>query len=83
MYGNNETNVSNSHRSHFFTSNVGIRQGDAISPILFNLHALDFHTEAPLLDTSFVNCLMYADDLGLIPRSEVGLQRLTDKLGDY
>ena len=36
-----------------------------------------------ILDTSFVNCLMYADDLVLISRSEVGLQGLTDKLGDY
>ena len=33
MYGNNEmcVRVSNSHRSHFFTSNVGVRQGDAIA----------------------------------------------------
>ena len=71
MYGNNEmcVRVSNSHRSHFFISNVGVRQGDAISPILFNLYVSDFQsyigfdTDAPLLDTSFVNYLMYADDL--------------------
>ena len=91
MYGNNEmcVRVSNSHRSHFFTSNVGVRQGDAISPILFNLYVSDFQsyigfeTDALLLDTSFVNCLMYADDLVVIFRSEVGLQGLIDKLGDY
>ena len=93
MYGNNEmcVRVSNSHRSHFFTSNVGVRQGDAISPILFNLYVSDFQsymyigfdTDAPLLDTSFVNCLMYADGLVLISRSEVGLQGLIYKLGDY
>ena len=91
MYGNNEmcVRVSYSHRSHFFTSNVGVRQGDAISPILFNLYVSDFQsyigfdTDAPLLDTSFVNCLMYADDLVLISVLEVGLQGLIDKLGDY
>ena len=40
MYANNEicVRVSNSQRSRFFTSNVGVRQGDAISPILFNLY---------------------------------------------
>ena len=38
MYGNNKMciRVDRSHWSHFFTSNVGVRQGDAISPILFN-----------------------------------------------
>ena len=91
MYGNNEmcVRVSNCHRSHFFTSNVGVRQGNAISPVLFNLYVSDFQsyigfdTDAPLLDTSFLNCLMYADDLVLISRSELGLQGLVDKLGDY
>ena len=39
MYGINKMciGVDKSHRSHFFTSNVGVRQGDAISPIRFNL----------------------------------------------
>ena len=91
MYGNNEmfVRVSNSHRSHLFTSNVGVRQGDAISPILINLYVSDFQsyigfdTDASLLDTFFVNFPMYADDLVLISRSEVGLQGLIDKFGDY
>ena len=71
MYGNNKMciRVNKFHRSNFFTSNVGVRQGDAISPILFNLYVSDLQkylaidSEAPRLDTSFVNCLMYADDL--------------------
>ena len=33
--------------------------------------------------TSFVNCLIYADDLVLISRSELGLQGLIDKLSVY
>ena len=43
MYGNNKmcVRVNKFHRSHFFTSNVGVRQGDAISPILFNLYVAD------------------------------------------
>ena len=81
--------VDKSHRSHFFTSNVGVRQGDAIGPILFNLYVSDFQSyirldsDAPHLDTSLVNCLGYADDLGLISRTEMGLQGLIDKLSDY
>ena len=91
MYENNKMciKVKNSHRSHFFTSNIGVRQGDAISPILFNLYVSDlqsyigYDSDAPLLDTSVVNCLMYADDLVLMSRTEIGLQGLIDKLSDY
>ena len=77
--------VDKSHRSHFFTSNVGVRQGDTISPILFNLYVSDFQSYigSPRLDTSLVNCLMYADDLVLMSRTEIGLQGLIDKLSDY
>ena len=39
---------------HFFTSNVGFRQGEATSPILFNLHVYSKATDAPLLDTCLV-----------------------------
>ena len=42
-----------------------------------------FDTDAPFLNTSYVNCVMYADDLVLISRSAVGLQGLIDKLSDY
>ena len=64
--------VDKSQRSHFFTSNVGVCQGDAISPILFNLYVSDFQSyigldsDAPRLNTSLVKCLMYADDLVLM-----------------
>ena len=42
---------------------------------------LDF--DAPRLNTSLVNCLMYADDLVLMSHTEIGLQGLIDKLSDY
>ena len=74
MYGNN-------NHSHFFTCNVGVRcsHGDAISPILFNSYVsgsqsyLGFDSDALLFDTSLVNCLMYADDLALMSRTEIDL----------
>ena len=48
--------VDKSHRSHFFTSNVGVRQGDAISPILFNLYVSDFQSYigSPRLNASLI-----------------------------
>ena len=89
-YANNEMCItaSNSHRSHFFTSNGDVLQrgGGAFSPILFNLYASDlqsylsFGTEAPLLDASYVTCLVFAVDLVLVSRLEERLQGLIDKL---
>ncbi|MCU7800906.1 MAG: reverse transcriptase family protein [gamma proteobacterium symbiont of Lucinoma myriamae] len=91
MYVNNDMciKINNSQRSSFFSSNVGVRQGDVISPILFNLYVSDLQkflgtdNDTPVLETTSVNCLMYADDLVLISRSEVGLQRLVDRLSEY
>ena len=91
MYGINKMciRVDKSHRSHFFTTNVCVRQGDAISPILFNLYVSDFQSyigldfDAPRLDTSLVNYLMYADDLVLMSQTEIELQGLIDKLSAY
>ena len=70
MYGNNKMciRVDKSQRSHFLTSNVGVSRGDAISPFLFYLYVSDFQSyigldsDAPRLDTSLVNCPMYAGD---------------------
>ncbi|MES9993748.1 MAG: reverse transcriptase family protein [Candidatus Thiodiazotropha sp.] len=81
--------INNKQRSNFFKSNVGVRQGDALSPILFNLFTSDLHDflnidcQSPLLDKTNVNCLMYADDLLLLSESEIGLQRLLDRVNDY
>ena len=57
--------VNNSQRSHFIASNVGVRQGDAISPFHFKLYVSDFQSyigigsNAPLLNTPIVNCLIH------------------------
>ena len=37
----------------------------------------------PKVVNSCINCLMYADDLILISRSESGLQALFNRLGNY
>ena len=64
-------------------------QGDNISPQFFNLYISDLKAflgvddDTPKLVSTPINCLMYADDLVLMSRSESGLQILLNRLGEY
>ena len=77
MYQNIELCVKiDNRRSNFFHSSLGVRQGDNLSPILFNLYLSDLPTcfdescdPVSLSETSF-SCLLYADDLVLLSTSE-------------
>jgi hypothetical protein len=72
-----------------FTSDVGVRQGDNLSPTLFNLFVNDIpdifdETCDPVtLHRRSLNCLLYADDLVLISDSATGLQNALEKLNKY
>lgn len=72
-----------------FTSNVGVRQGDNLSPTLFNLFINDIpelfnkDCEPVTLNDYTLSCLLYADDLVLISESTKGLQACLDKLKGY
>ena len=90
MYGNTETCVKiDQYRTKLFRSNIGVRQGDNLSPCLFNIYLNDLpsyfdQTCDPIpMKSHPLNILMYADDVVLLSSSKTGLQNCVNKLYKY
>ena len=73
-----------------FKCEKGVRQGDPLSPLLFNIYingVFDALREADCdpvnLGGDPINALAYADDLVLLSRSKIGLQRALDAVAGY
>ena len=67
-----------------FTVTCGVRQGGILSPSLFNLYVdelidlLRMSGSGCFVNTTFVGCIMHADDLLLLSPSLQGMQSMLD-----
>ena len=79
----------NGSLSDFFLSGKGVKQGDVLSPLLFNLFINDINDiftdecDPVSLNGIKIPCLQYADDLIIMSETKEGLQKSLDKLNTY
>ena len=91
MYDNVRTRVKhNGCLGESFTSNIGVRQGECLSPFLFSMYLNDLESELatkglPGIDIGRLNIylLMYADDIILFGKTPDELQEALKILEDY
>ena len=77
--------------TQFFPCKQGVRQGDPLSPTLFNIFINDVFNDLekgncnpPTLDNeTYINALAYADDIVLLSKSKEGLQNALDIVAKY
>ena len=90
MYEISQSRVKVNNRvTDFFPIQLGVKQGDNLSPNLFKIFINDLpslleNTPDPvILNDKPVNCLMYADDIILLSTTAEGLQAKLNILGMY
>ena len=90
MYNKIEYRIKlSSGDSENITSNLGLKQGCPLSPMLFNLYIDDINkifdeSCYPVeLQNEFLNHFLYADDLVLISQSKEGLQNCLNKVHEF
>ena len=90
MYMKTEYSIKlNSGHSHAIHSNLGLKQGCPLSPLLFNLYIDDIDNIFDDLcypiefQNEKINNFLYADDLVIVSHSSEGLQRCLDKVYDF
>ena len=70
-------------------SNLGLKQGCPLSPMLFNLYIddvkdiFDAQCDPVTITDTDISHFLYADDLVLVSLSQEGLQRSLDKISEY
>ena len=77
------------HLSNKFASNIGVKQGDCLSPILFNFYideVVKYITpdkNTPYLGNTSIPLLLYADDLVIFSTSKNSLQSYLNSMAKY
>lgn len=74
-----------------FKSERGVKQGDVLSPILFNFYINDIvntfeskpNTKPVIIENVSINILLYADDIVILSEDEQGLQNCLNELFQY
>ncbi|KAL4097110.1 hypothetical protein QTP88_021942 [Uroleucon formosanum] len=78
----------NGQLSKAFMINTGLKQGDALSPILFNIalevvrNALNTGIGVKLQESKTIKLIAYTDDIVLLSESESDFQSMTESLMD-
>ena len=91
MYTNNKCRIKfASGLSKTFSSTCGVKQGDVMSPLLFNLFIDDLANNlkssisgAISINGLLMNLLRYADDIVLLANSKEALQSYLDILDEF
>ena len=91
MYTGNTFKIKFPHGlSQTYKSERGVKQGDVLSPLLFNFYINDLTqvlndnaTHPVCIGDTTLNILLYADDIVLISESKSGLQCCLNILSDY
>ena len=75
--------ILNEYKTDYFDCPIGVKQGDCLSPSLFAIFINDLAEEIKqsgvgleLDENTFVNILLYADDIVLVAKNEEDLQFL-------
>jgi len=92
MYSNIMLSVQTCDKKYitkYFKSIIGVRQGDNLSPTLFNMFVndvpkiFDINCEPAIYGNMKIHCMMYADDLLILSESSEGIQESMNKLQNY
>ena len=72
-----------------FFSTVGVLQGEANSPLLFNMfinqisEIFDKSCDPVQIKNIDQSCLLWADDLFVVSKSEIGLQNAINRVSEF
>ena len=87
LYRNNEAQVwDGKNFSESFETEIGVKQGCLLSPLLFALYLNDLVAALPggiTFNNAEIKTLMYADDIVILAETSYALQRMINKLQDY